>query len=115
LAAAPVSGSGNRHHARMDEQGHAAGDSLGAPGQVEPPFELKSYVCVHVFDGSRPVLYVTRPDGSWCFLGGDDHPDEGAAYRVVGIGHVIERDTSLREVLDLEPNQEAERSAAGAI
>jgi hypothetical protein len=31
----------------------------------------------------------------------------------VGIGHVLERDGSLLEVLDLEPNWDAERTALG--
>lgn len=100
----------------MEEQSRAAnGGSSDASDHLEPPFEQKSYVCTHVFDGSRPVLYVTRPDGDWCFLCGDDHPDEGAAYRVVGLGHVIKGDSSLREVLDLLPNAEVERAAAGAV
>jgi hypothetical protein len=74
----------------------------------------KSYVCTHVFSGERPVLYVTRPDGDWCLLCGDEHPQEGAAYRVVGIGHLLDGDDSLRAILDLGPNQEAERDAVGA-
>jgi hypothetical protein len=100
----------------MDEPSPLAnGGSSGSQGQRQPPYEQKSYVCVHVFEGSRPVLYVTRPGGDWCLLCGDDHPDEGAAYRVVGLGHVIGGDASLREVMDLEPNEEAERAAAGAV
>ncbi len=76
---------------------------------------VKSYVCVHVFDLQRPVLYVTRPDGDWCFLcGSDDHPDDASAYRVVGLGHAVERDPSLAEVMNLEPNEEAERDEVGS-
>lgn len=78
------------------------------------PYETKAYVCVHVFDGTRPVLYVTRPDGDWCALCGDDHPDDASSYRVVGIGHVVERDASVGDVLDLASNEEAERVAVGA-
>ena len=72
----------------------------------------KAYVCTHVFDGG-PVLYVTRPGGDWCFLCGADHPDDASSYRVVGPGHVLTADESITEVLDLEPNQEAERSGVG--
>lgn len=78
------------------------------------PCETKSYVCIHVFDGTRPVLYVTRPEGDWCALCGDDHPDEASSYRVVGLGHVVDRDPTVGEVLDLSPNEEAERSSVGA-
>jgi len=72
----------------------------------------KCYVCTHVFDGG-PVLYVTRPDGDWCFLCGAEHAEDSSSYRVVGVGHVLRADQSLTEVLDLEPNHEAERRAVG--
>lgn len=73
----------------------------------------KSYVCEHVFRGERPVLLVCRPDGDWCFLCGDNHPDDPGAYRVVGAGHVIDDDSALSEVLDLAADEEAERPAVG--
>jgi hypothetical protein len=76
-------------------------------------FHQKAYVCIHVFDGVRPVLLVTRPEGDWCLLCGENHEDDASAYRVVGIGHVLERDGSLLEVLDLEPSWDAERTALG--
>jgi hypothetical protein len=111
--------SGNGNYARLDEQSRVAKDG-SSDDHPELPYEQKSYVCVRFFDGSRPVLYVTRPDRDWCFLCGDDHPDEGAAYRVVGLGPVIERDTSLRELSDLdltstynEHRWEASGSASG--
>ena len=34
-------------------------------------------------------------------------------YRVVGLGHLVEHDPSLKSVLDLSPNEEAERIAVG--
>jgi hypothetical protein len=78
---------------------------------VDP--RTKGYVCTHVFNGERPVLLVTRPDGDWCLLCGDEHPQDGSAYRVVGIGHLIDADPSLSEVLDLATDEEAEREAVG--
>ena len=45
------------------------------------PPNLKSYVCIEVFEGQRPVLYVTRSDGDWCFLCGEEHPDDAAVSR----------------------------------
>ncbi len=73
----------------------------------------KSYICVCVFRQEKPVLLVDRSDGEWCFLCGGPHPDDATYHRVVGIGHLIDRDPSLREVLDLPADWEAERSAAG--
>jgi hypothetical protein len=64
------------------------------------PSNQKSYVCIEVFNGERPVLLVSRQDGDWCFLCGGGHPDESASYRVVGISHPIGDDPTLVEVLD---------------
>lgn len=73
----------------------------------------KAYVCLHVFEGQRDVLLVSRPDGDWCLLCGGDHPDDPSSYRVVGIGHFLDADQSLREVLDLDVDEEAERARVG--
>jgi hypothetical protein len=70
---------------------------------------LRAYVCVHVCDYVRPVLLVTRAGGPWCFLCGDLHPQDASSYRVVGIGHLFERDPSLVELKDLPIDWEAER------
>jgi hypothetical protein len=70
---------------------------------------LRAYVCVHVCDDVRPVLLVSRAGGPWCFLCGDVHTQDASSYRVVGIGHLFERDHSLLELKDLPPDWEAER------
>lgn len=80
-----------------------------APGL---PFETKSYVCLHVFERSRPVRFVYREDDYWCLLCGYDH--EGEDYLVVvGLGHVVERDPSIVDVLDLNESEEAARNEVG--
>ena len=71
----------------------------------------KAYACVHVFENSRPVLLVSRPEGDWCFLCGSAHDNDVSAYRVVGIGHVFDADATLFELADLASNWEAEREA----
>ena len=76
-------------------------------------FHQKAYVCVHVFEGERPVLLVTRPDGDWCLLCGEDHENDASAYRVIGIGHVLEHDITLSEVMDLQEGWDAERTGSG--
>jgi hypothetical protein len=76
-------------------------------------FHQKAYVCIHVFENVRPVLLVSRMDGDWCFLCGQDHPEDASYYRVVGIGHVLSHYPDLNEVMNLRPNEEAERSHVG--
>jgi hypothetical protein len=77
------------------------------------PFHQKSYVCIEVFENVKPVLLVSRMDGDWCFLCGDDHPDDPAYYRVVGMWHVLSQHPDLKALLDLLPNDEAERVKVG--
>ena len=73
---------------------------------------LKTYVCTHVFDATRPILLVVHDhDGSWSFMCGAPHEDSSASYRVVGVGHLISRDPSLNRCADLPVGSEAERSA----
>jgi hypothetical protein len=74
----------------------------------------KAYICSHVFHASRPVLLVVREDGDWSLLCGDTHDFEGHLPKVVGIGHLLDRDPSINEVLDLPDGHEAERAAVGA-
>ncbi len=76
-------------------------------------FHQKAYVCIDVFENKKPVLLVSRADADWCFLCGDEHPEDASYYKVVGIGHVLEQDISLEALLDLAPEQEAERVAPG--
>jgi hypothetical protein len=70
--------------------------------------ELAAFICSHVFDQSRPVLLVSRGDGDWQFLCGGEH-DAGDRPHVVGLNHLLDRDPSLRELLDLASDWEAER------
>ena len=71
----------------------------------------KAYVCLHIFEASGPVLLVSRPDGEWCFLCGAEHEDTPDNYRVVGKGHILDRDPTLSELADLASNWEAERTS----
>lgn len=73
----------------------------------------KAYVCIHVFNGSSPVRLVSRPDGDWCFLCGQEHDEVSSSYRVVGIDHLFDKDPSLIELQDLPTNWEAERTDPG--
>lgn len=80
-------------------------------GSNEIDSHQKAYVCIHVFEGVKPVLLVSRPEGDWCFLCGEEHPDDPSSYRVVGIAHLFEHDSSLGVLRDLPPDWEAEREA----
>jgi len=77
------------------------------------PPNLKSYVCSHVFAQARPILLVVHEDGDWSFMCGQSDHGGAEDYKVVGVGHVIERDPSVNECADLPNGFEAERAAVG--
>lgn len=74
-------------------------------------FNLAAFICSHVFENTRPILFVSRSDGDWQFLCGETHPDE--VPDVVCIGHLLQRDATLRDILDLHEDWEAEREFVG--
>jgi len=74
----------------------------------------KAYVCIHVFDKSKPIRLVSRPNGDWCFLCGDVHDDDPSLFRVVGFEHLLSGDPTLQEISDLPANHEAERDEIGS-
>ena len=74
--------------------------------------EQAAFVCSHVFQGTRPVLLVSRDGGDWQFLCGGLHSAEEVPH-VIGLQHLIEADPALRGILDLPDGYEAERAAAG--
>lgn len=93
-----------------------SGAGLVVCGKIERgsmDYDLKSYVCIHIFDNLKPILYVCRDEGDWCFLCGAEHPQDPAYYRTVGIGHVLDAHPELNELLDLGRNEEAERAEVG--
>lgn len=69
------------------------------------------YTCDHVFREGKPVLLVIRdPDGYWQFLCGDESDIEGDCH-LVGVGHLLERDDSLKVMTELEVGCGAERKS----
>lgn len=72
---------------------------------------IPAFVCSHVFEDTRPILLVLHADGAWQLLCGDAHL--GERPRLAGLGRLVERDPTLRELLDLPRDWTAERSAPG--
>jgi hypothetical protein len=85
------------------------------PDDFDP--QLQCFVCGHVRDGALPVLVVSRlydeqdpddgPDWMLSCGAGDHGPHE---VGTLDIGRVVAADPSLIEVLDLQPQETAERS-----
>jgi len=75
--------------------------------------EIPAFVCAHVFEKRSAVLFVCRAEGDWQMLCGGPHEGDEVP-RVIGLNHLVEDDRSLREILDLPPDWEAERSEQGS-
>ncbi len=72
------------------------------------PKNLGVIVCGCVFKNEKPILYVSHSGKDWQFLCGDEHESiEGA--KVVGVGHLTERDPSLNQLANLPKGWEADR------
>ena len=76
--------------------------------------EVTSFVCQHVSNASKPIqLAIKDRDGSWQFLCGKCGFGEGElkaeSCHVVGLNHLVERDETLRQILDLKTGWCAER------
>lgn len=80
---------------------------------VRPPNNRKAYVCICVFENTRPVKLVSRAGGDWSILCGEGHPQSADFGRVVGIGHEFEKDPTLLDLIDLPPEWDAERDKVG--
>ena len=70
------------------------------------------YVCPHVFNRSRPVLESVRdPEGDWQMLCGIAGCVEESEPHYVGVGHLVERDSSIDELSQLRAGMFAERAS----
>jgi hypothetical protein len=65
-------------------------------------------VCPHVFKNTKSIKLVVRQEGDWQFLCGGPH-NEGEGPHIVGVGHLLNRDESLAQLMDLPEGWEAER------
>jgi len=74
---------------------------------------ILSFVCVDVYPGGKDILLVSREDGDWSFLCGSTHPESLDQIQMIGMSHLLERDPTLRQVLNLHRNQSAERQELG--
>jgi hypothetical protein len=78
---------------------------------VKPNNHIAAFVCSHVFDNSKPILLVSHENnGDWQFLCGGEHPEDDLPH-LVGRNHLVERDETLRQILDLERGWCAERQS----
>ena len=69
------------------------------------------YCCPHVFNNERPILLVIRdPDGEWQFLCGES--DDTDKCHLVGVGHLLDRDSKLEQLANLAEATGAERETS---
>ena len=76
------------------------------------PYHTQSFICGHVLRNESPILWVDRSYGDWVLGCGEEFTEdwENNTY-IVGIGHLLERDPSLRDLVFMRTNQYAERDS----
>lgn len=83
--------------------------------RIMPMHDLIGIVCGHVFRDERPIsVVIHHSDDTWQFVcGGHDHPDDCSDFEAVGIAHLIDRQSNIREAAELSRGWMAERTPAG--
>ena len=76
------------------------------------PDHIAVFVCTHVFEHTKPVLYVCRDGHELQFLCGELHKSDELPL-VVGLRHIITNDDSISNIVNLEDGFEAERDFTG--
>jgi len=81
-----------------------------ATWEFPDPVDAAAISCVHVLDGNRPVVYGSHDDheAPWLFLC-EEIAHESKDGRVVCLGCMIERDSTLAQLADLPVGWCAER------
>jgi len=71
----------------------------------------KSYACLHVIAGERPVLYACREDGDLTFsCGADDQVQSVTDWKVIHRTHLTDLDATVIGALDLADGEQAVRA-----
>ena len=89
------------------------GSEDARPSWMVTRHEVAAFVCTHVWNDHAPILHVAVEHGDWMFLCGGFHDETDGGPIVLGRNHVVDRDPTVAEVLDLPDHWEAVRSAAG--
>lgn len=74
--------------------------------------DTRSIQTPQVFERAEPILLVAHDDDDalWQLIGATDAADKG---EIGHLYHAVDEDQTLLDVLDLQPGEEAERSAVG--
>lgn len=78
-----------------------------APGLA---YDTPAHVCLHVQRGERPARYAFRESGGWSFVCGEGGHDWDTQVRGAVLGRLVDLDPTLRPLLDLPDEHEAERA-----
>ncbi len=75
------------------------------------PLTTAVFTTKFVVEDDHEITYVTHDadDGSWQFLSSDTFEDYRLVAKVVGLGQIIEKDSSILEILNMPIGFYAER------
>ncbi len=77
--------------------------------------ETTAIVCAHVFKKERQIeAVIHHSDGVWQLVCGEhDHPENCSDFEVVGLEHLLGRQSNLAGLGDLKPGWLAEWTTSG--
>jgi hypothetical protein len=75
------------------------------------PTNLGVIVCSHILEDSRPILLVAHDADGWNFACGKRDHDGADDFHVVGVGHLVSRDSSINDRANLPVGSIAERAS----
>ena len=77
--------------------------------------ETTAIICAHVFKNERQIeVVIHHSDGVWQLVCGEhDHPEDCSDFEVVGLEHLIERQSNLASLVDLKTGWLAEWTPSG--
>ncbi len=90
--------------------GQKKNNSISSEFKFKEPENTACFVCDHVLNKQRPILYVVhdKEDGAWQFLcGQDDHNESNA--KIISLKQVTEIDESINELYEMPIGVGAER------
>ena len=77
------------------------------------PMNTAVFTTKYVLEERKPITYVTHDsdDGAWQFFSNDEFDDFESVAKIVGLGEILEMDSSILELADMPEGYYAYRES----
>jgi hypothetical protein len=82
---------------------------------LEKSTDTAAFTTKFVLEDKKVITYVTHEieDGAWQFFSDDQFEDFESVAKIVGLNEIIEKDPTLKELINMEPGYIATRKYKG--